>query len=75
MPLRLLRHSRVAAWASASGPYPIPNCEFFWGGAYHTSYWVDPVENLTVVYMTQVIPAAGLDDFSKVRELVYEAVE
>ena len=49
--------------------------EFFWGGAYHTSYWVDPVENLTVVYMTQVIPAAGLDDFSKVRELVYEAVE
>ena len=49
--------------------------EFFWGGAYHTSYWVDPVEKLTVVYMTQVIPAPGLDDFSRVRELVYEAVE
>ena len=49
--------------------------EFFWGGAYHTSYWVDPDEKLTVVYMTQVIPAPGLDDFSRVRELVYEAVE
>lgn len=49
--------------------------EFFWGGAYHTSYWVDPAEKLTVVYMTQVIPAPGLDDFSRVRELVYEAVE
>ena len=49
--------------------------EFFWGGAYHTSYWVDPAEKLTVVYMTQVIPAAGLDDFARVRELVYEAVE
>ena len=49
--------------------------EFFWGGAYHTSYWVDPAEKLTVVYMTQVIPAAGLDDFSRVRALVYEAVE
>ena len=49
--------------------------EFFWGGAYHTSYWVDPAEKLSVVYMTQVIPAPGLDDFSRVRELVYEAVE
>lgn len=49
--------------------------EFFWGGAYHTSYWVDPAEKLTVVYMTQVIPAPGLDDFARVRELVYDAVE
>lgn len=32
--------------------------EFGWGGAYHSSYWVDPVESLVVVYFTQVIPAA-----------------
>lgn len=49
--------------------------EFNWGGAYHTSYWVDPVEKLTVVYMTQVLPAFGLDDFGKVRALVYQAIE
>ena len=49
--------------------------EFFWGGAYHTSYWVDPAENLTVVYMTQVLPAPGLDDFGKVRALIYQAME
>ena len=49
--------------------------EFNWGGAYHTSYWVDPVEKLTVVYMTQVLPAFGLDDFGKVRALVYQAID
>ncbi|MCY3623023.1 MAG: serine hydrolase [Gammaproteobacteria bacterium] len=49
--------------------------EFNWGGAYHTLYWVDPVEKLTVVYMTQVLPAFGLDDFGKVRALVYQAID
>lgn len=49
--------------------------EFSWGGAYHTRYWVDPAEALAVVYMTQVLPAAGLDDFGKVRALIYQALE
>ena len=49
--------------------------EYNWGGAYHTSYWVDPLEKLTVVYMTQVLPARGLDDFGKVRALVYQAID
>ncbi len=49
--------------------------EYSWAGAYHTRYWVDPVEELTVVYMTQILPAPGLDDFSKVRALIYQAVE
>lgn len=45
-----------------------------WGGAYHTNYWVDPVQDLVVVYMTQVIPAQGLDDHGKLRTLVYQAI-
>jgi CubicO group peptidase (beta-lactamase class C family) len=48
--------------------------EYGWGGAYHSSYWVDPQEELVVVYMTQVIPAEGLDDSAKVRALVYQAI-
>ena len=31
--------------------------EFGWGGAYHSRYWVDPQEQLVVVYLTQLIPA------------------
>jgi CubicO group peptidase (beta-lactamase class C family) len=48
--------------------------EFGWGGAYHSTYWVDPNEELIVVYMTQLIPAGGLDDHAKLRALVYQAI-
>ena len=49
--------------------------EFGWGGAYHSTYWVDPVEKLVVVYMTQVIPAGGLDDHGRLRALIYQAID
>jgi CubicO group peptidase (beta-lactamase class C family) len=48
--------------------------EFGWGGAYHSTYWVDPREELVVVYFTQVIPARELDDHAKLRALVYQAM-
>ncbi len=48
--------------------------EFGWGGAYHSRYWVDPQEQLVVVYLTQLIPANNLDDQDKVRILVYQAL-
>ena len=48
--------------------------EFGWGGAYHSTYWVDPAEQLVVVYMTQLIPAGDLDDHGKLRALVYQSV-
>ena len=49
--------------------------EYGWGGAYHSQYWVDPAEELVVVYFTQVIPARGLDDHAKLRALVYQALK
>jgi len=48
--------------------------EYGWGGAYHSTYWVDPAEQLVVVYMTQVIPSGTLDDQNKLRALVYQAI-
>ena len=48
--------------------------EYGWGGAYHSTYWVDPLEELVVVYLTQIIPATGLDDYSKLRSGVYQAI-
>ena len=47
---------------------------YTWGGAYHSTYWVDPEEELVVSYMTQVIPAQGLDDHQRLRALVYQAL-
>ena len=48
--------------------------EYGWGGAYHSTYWVDPQEELVVVYMTQLIPAGGLDDQAKLRTLIYQSI-
>jgi CubicO group peptidase (beta-lactamase class C family) len=49
--------------------------EYGWGGAYHSTYWVDPVEDLVVVYLTQLIPAGGLDDQGRLRALIYQAIQ
>ncbi|MGB7215661.1 MAG: serine hydrolase domain-containing protein [Gammaproteobacteria bacterium] len=48
--------------------------EFGWGGAYHSTYWVDPAEELVVVYLAQLLPAGNIDDHSKLRTLVYQAI-
>ena len=48
--------------------------EYAWGGAYHSVYWVDPVEDLLVVYLTQIIPATNLDDHTTLRNGVYQAI-
>jgi CubicO group peptidase (beta-lactamase class C family) len=49
--------------------------EFGWGGAYHSTYWVDPKEQMVVVYLTQLLPAGDLDDHAKVRALIYAALQ
>ncbi|HSM04555.1 MAG TPA: serine hydrolase domain-containing protein [Longimicrobiales bacterium] len=56
----------------AAAQYGDPGA-YGWGGAYHSTYWVDPAQELVVVYMTQLIPAR-VDDHARLRPLVYQAV-
>lgn len=46
---------------------------FSWGGAYHSTYFVDPREDLVAVLLTQHLPAA-VDVRGRFRTLVYQAV-
>ncbi len=48
--------------------------EYGWGGAYGSSYWVDPKEDMIVVYFKQLIPTNSLDDQNKLRTLIYQAI-
>jgi CubicO group peptidase (beta-lactamase class C family) len=49
--------------------------EYFWGGAAATAFWIDPQEQLTVVFMTQVIGSeARLTLRRDLRTLVYSAI-
>jgi len=47
---------------------------FGWGGAYHTTYWVDPAEELVCVLMTQLMPAGTSDLHGKFRTMVYQSI-
>src|SRR3954453_22955344 len=49
--------------------------EFFWGGAAATAFWIDPREELAVVFMTQVMGTdARLTLRRDLRTLVYSAM-
>lgn len=48
--------------------------EFGWGGAYHTEYAVDPSEQMVIVYMTQLRPTQGLEDYERLRAMIYQAI-
>jgi len=49
--------------------------EYFWGGAAATAFWIDPKEELTVVFMTQVMGSpARLTLRRDLRTLVYSAM-
>ena len=49
--------------------------EFAWGGAASTAFWIDPKEDLAVVFMTQVMGTdARLTLRRDLRTLVYSAM-
>ncbi len=49
--------------------------EFYWGGAASTAFWVDPVEDLFVVFMTQLFPSIAYPFRAQLRALVYQSIE
>ncbi|MBS0335127.1 MAG: beta-lactamase family protein [Proteobacteria bacterium] len=53
---------------------PCSKGEFYWGGAASTAFWVDPVEHVTVVFMTQLMPSAAYPIRRELRTLVYSAL-
>ncbi len=48
--------------------------EFMWGGAASTTFWVDPSEELAVVFMTQLMPSGTFDFRSQLKAIIYGAL-
>ena len=48
--------------------------ELSWGGAASTAFWLDPAEELTVSFFTQLIPSSAHPIRSQLRQLVYHAL-
>ncbi|HWF79338.1 MAG TPA: serine hydrolase domain-containing protein [Streptosporangiaceae bacterium] len=48
--------------------------EYMWGGAASTIFWIDPVEDLVVIFMTQLLPSGTFNFRSQLKALVYPAI-
>jgi CubicO group peptidase (beta-lactamase class C family) len=48
--------------------------ELSWGGAASTSFWIDPAEELTVSFFTQLLPSSTYRIRPQLRQLVYQAL-
>jgi CubicO group peptidase (beta-lactamase class C family) len=49
--------------------------DYFWGGAASTIFWVDPVEDLVVIFMTQLMPSATFNFRGQLKNIIYSALE
>ncbi len=58
----------VASGAMGSGDY-------YWGGAASTIFWVDPKEDLVVVFMTQLMPSATFNFRGQLKNIIYGALD
>lgn len=59
--------SEVASGALGEGDY-------YWGGAASTIFWVDPKEDLVVIFMTQLMPSATFNFRGQLKNIIYSAI-
>ncbi len=48
--------------------------ELSWGGAASTAFWIDPAEELTVAFYTQLMPSSTYPFRPQLRQMVYQAI-
>ena len=48
--------------------------DYYWGGAASTIFWIDPEEELVVIFMTQLMPSRSFDFRGQLKNLVYSAL-
>lgn len=49
--------------------------DYYWGGAASTFFWIDPVEELIAIFMTQLIPSSTYPVRRELRSMVYAALD
>ena len=48
--------------------------EYAWGGAASTAFWIDPVEDMAVIMLTQLMPSSTYPIRRELRVLTYQAL-
>ena len=53
---------------------PASRGEFYWGGAYSTAFFVDPLEGIHMVFMTQLYPSSSWPIRRQLKTMIYAAL-
>jgi CubicO group peptidase (beta-lactamase class C family) len=48
--------------------------DYYWGGAASTIFWVDQKEDLSVVFMTQLMPSGAFNFRGQLKSIVYSSI-
>ncbi len=48
--------------------------EYAWGGMASTVFWIDPAEDMIVVFMTQLVPSRTFDFRGQLKSIIYGAL-
>lgn len=55
--------------------YPASRGSYYWGGLASTLFWVDPSEDLIVLFMTQLIPSSTFNFRGQLEAMIYAALD
>lgn len=48
--------------------------DYYWGGAASTIFWVDPIEDLICIFMTQLMPSSTFNFRGQLKSIIYSAI-
>ena len=48
--------------------------DYYWGGAASTIFWIDPAEDMVVIFMTQLMPSATFNFRGQLKNIIYSAI-
>jgi CubicO group peptidase (beta-lactamase class C family) len=48
--------------------------DFYWGGMYSTSFFVDPVDDIIMIFMTQLMPSSSYPVRREIKTMLYSAL-
>lgn len=48
--------------------------EFYWGGIFSTYFFVDPIERISAVFMTQLMPSSSYPVRRQIKTMIYSAL-
>ena len=53
---------------------PGNNGEFYWGGMFSTAFFIDPVDDVIMIFMTQLMPSSAYPVRREIKTMLYSAL-